>query len=142
MTGRYETIIVGDPTLTDEEHGAIIAGLEATISEGKGTLIRTEPWGKRKFAYKVHKFDEGNYTLFFYDGEAALVKELERRIRMNDRLVRFLTVKVDWEEKVAKAEALRAARGRPERGPRPQEPIVGDLEGEERAETEFEGGPA
>lgn len=116
---RYETIIVGDPTLTDDENTAIVGSLESTIAEGKGTLIRTEPWGKRKLAYRVQKFDEGIYTLFFYEGEAVLVKELERRIRMNDRLIRFITVKVDWEEKVAKAEAakaLRAQNARP-RGP-------------------------
>jgi small subunit ribosomal protein S6 len=140
VTGRYETIIVGAPTLTEEEHGAIITALEATIAEGKGTLIRTEPWGKRKLAYKVQKFDEGYYTLLFYESEAAVVRELERRVRMNDKLLRFLTVKVDWEEKVAKAEALAALRKRPG-APRPiMDDGLPDVESDDAGE--FEGGRA
>ena len=110
---RYETIVVGAPTLTEDESAGIISALESTITDGNGTLIRTEPWGKRKLAYRVQKFDEGYYTLLFYEGQPAIVRELERRIRMNDSLIRFLTVKVDWEEKVARAEQLRAARQRP-----------------------------
>lgn len=110
MTGRYETIVVGVPTMTDDENNAIITSLQSTITEGKGTLIRTEPWGKRKLVYRVQKFDEGYYTLIFYECPSQLVHEVERRIRMNERLMRFLTVKVDWEEKVARAAALKAAR--------------------------------
>ena len=132
MTGRYETIIVGVPTLAEDEHGAIITALEATISEGKGTLIRTEPWGKRKLAYRVQKFDEGYYTLLFYESDAAVVKELERRIRMNDKLLRFLTVKVDWEEKVAKAEVLAAQRKRPTTPRGAMDSGYGDSDADER----------
>jgi len=106
-------LVVGAPTLTEDESAAIVTGLEGTIAEGKGTLIRTEPWGKKRLAYRVQKFDEGYYTLLFYEAEPAVVHELERRIRLNESLIRFLTVKVDWEEKVARAEALKAARRRP-----------------------------
>ena len=114
MTGRYETIVVGAPTLTEDESAAIVSSLESTIADGKGTLIRSEPWGKKKLAYRVQKFDEGYYTLLFYEAEPTVVRELERRIRMNDTLIRFITVKVDWEEKVARAEAQKALRRRPE----------------------------
>ena len=110
MNARYETVIIGSPTLPDEEFASIVTSLEGTITEGGGTVLRTEPWGKRKLAYKIQKFDEGHYSLLFYEAPAALVTELERRIRMNERLMRFLTVHVDWEEKVAKAAALKAAR--------------------------------
>jgi len=113
LKARYETLVVGAPTLTEDESAAIVTGLEGTIAEGKGTLIRTEPWGKKRLAYRVQKFDEGYYTLLFYEAEPAVVHELERRIRLNESLIRFLTVKVDWEEKVARAEALKAARRRP-----------------------------
>jgi small subunit ribosomal protein S6 len=114
VTGRYETIVVGAPTLTEEEFAAVVTSLEAVIADGKGTLIRTEPWGKKKLAYRILKFDEGYYTLIFYEAEPSVVKEIERRIRMNDTLMRFITVKVDWEEKVAAAEAHKALRRRPE----------------------------
>jgi len=113
LKARYETLVVGAPTLTEEESAAIIGSLEGTIAEGKGELIRTEPWGKKRLAYRVQKFDEGYYTLLFYEAEPTVVHELERRIRLNESLLRFLTVKVDWEEKVARAEVLKAARRRP-----------------------------
>ena len=138
MKARYETLVVGAPTLTEDESAAIVTGLEGTIAEGKGTLIRTEPWGKKRLAYRIDKFDEGYYTLLFYEAEPAVVHELERRIRLNESLVRFLTVKVDWEEKVARAEALKAARRRPtpagssEESPRFEEDIETD--------NEYEGG--
>ena len=132
MTGRYETIIVGAPTLSEEDLGAIVTSLEGTIREGKGEVIRTEPWGKRKLAYRIQKFDEGYYTLFFYQSEPAVVHELERRIRMNERLIRFLTVKVDWEEKVARAAAQKAAR----RAPSP------DVAVDEGGFAEMDGGDA
>lgn len=135
MTGRYETIILGLPTMTEAEFGEIVSTLETTISEGKGTLIRTEPWGKRKLAYTVQKFDEAYYALFFYDSPPALVHEIERRIRMNERLMKFLTVKVDWEEKVAIAAALKAARK-----PRPGLPPPMDDGGYDHGDLDDDGG--
>jgi small subunit ribosomal protein S6 len=137
LRNRYETTFLGAPTLTEEENAAIVTALEGTITEGKGTLIRTEPWGKRRLAYRVQKFDEGYYTLLFYEAEPSVVHELERRIRLNENLLRFLTVKVDWEEKVARAAALKAARRRPASEAAPEE--IGY--GEDVMETgEFEGG--
>ena len=95
MTGRYETIIVGVPTLAEDEHGAIITALEATISEGKGTLIRTDAWGKRKLAYEVKKQLKGIYLYWQYLGTAGVVEEIERNLRMLDTVIRYYTVKVD-----------------------------------------------
>ena len=139
MKARYETLVVGAPTLTEEESAAIVGSLEGTIAEGKGALIRTEPWGKKRLAYRVQKFDEGYYTLLFYEAEPAVVHELERRIRLNESLIRFLTVKVDWEEKVARAEAAKALRRRPTSpGPSTDDGIgfddddAGDYEGGQR----------
>ena len=131
MTGRYETIVVGVPTLTEDEFGDVVKSLESTITEGKGTLIRTEPWGKKRLAYRVDKFDEGYYTLFFYESEPPVVKELERRIRMNDQMLRFITVKVDWEEKVAKAELLKATSRRQPRERQAEDVPFGDGEMDE-----------
>lgn len=134
MTTRYETIVVGVPTLTEEEFEEILTSLQSTIREGKGTVLKCEPWGKRKLAYRVQKFDEGYYALLFYESPPAVVHEVERRIRMNERLVKFLTVKVDWEERVARAAELKAQR-KPRSGPpRPVDDMAdafdgGDMEG-------------
>ena len=142
MKARYETLVVGAPTLTEDESAAIVTGLEGTIAEGKGTLIRTEPWGKKRLAYRVQKFDEGYYTLLFYEAEAAVVHELERRIRLNESLIRFLTVKVDWEEKVARAEALKAARRRPTGQPDAVADEGSRFDDEIEPDGDYEGGRA
>jgi small subunit ribosomal protein S6 len=114
---RYETIIIANPTASDEDLNTTVAHLEQVIADGGGTLIRTDRWGKRRLAYPVRKCEDGNYTLFFHESPAAVVRELERRIRIDDKLIKFITVRVDWEEKVARAEAERAARP-----PRPRRP--------------------
>ncbi len=75
-------------------------------------VLRVDRWGKRRLAYRVKKFEDGIYTLFFYEAPREVISELERRIRIDDRLIRFLTVHVDWEGKLARAEQERAARGR------------------------------
>ena len=141
MKARYETLVVGAPTLTEDESAAIVTALEGTIAEGKGTLLRTEPWGKKRLAYRVQKFDEGYYTLLFYEGEPAMVHELERRIRLNESLIRFLTVKVDWEEKVARAEALKAAR-KPRPGAASSMDEGSRFEEDMEADGDYEGGRA
>ena len=112
MPQRYETIIIAVPTLSDEELDQVTALLEEVITSGGGTLLRTDRWGKRRLAYRVGKHDDGIYTLFFYEGPASIVRELERRVRIDDRLLRFMTVHVTWEAKVAHAEEARAARER------------------------------
>lgn len=121
MTARYETIVVGVPTLTEDEFTAILASLQTTITEGGGSVIRCEPWGKKRLAYRVQKFDEGYYALLFYDSPAPVVHEVERRIRMNEQLMKFLSVKVDWEERVARAAELKALRRPRSGGPHPIE---------------------
>ena len=141
MKARYETLVVGAPTLTEDESAAIVTGLEGTIAEGKGTLIRTEPWGKKRLAYRIDKFDEGYYTLLFYEAEPAVVHELERRIRLNESLIRFLTVKVDWEEKVARAEAAKAAR-KPRPGAAPGADEARRFDDDLEGDSDYEGGRA
>ena len=109
---RYETIVIAAPTLAEEEVNQVISSLEEVITKGGGMVLRVDRWGKRRLAYRVKKFEDGIYTLFFYEAPREVISELERRIRIDDRLIRFLTVHVDWEGKLARAEQERAARGR------------------------------
>lgn len=90
---KYETVFVISPNSSEQETNDIVSSLEQVLTGGKGTLIKTDRWGKRKTAYPVEKFNEGQYVLFFYDAEGPLVKELERKMRMNEKIIRFLTVK-------------------------------------------------
>ncbi|MGH9389846.1 MAG: 30S ribosomal protein S6, partial [Vicinamibacteria bacterium] len=111
---RYETIVIASPLVTDEDMNQVISNLEHVIADGGGNVIRVDRWGKRRMAYRIKKFEEGHYALIFYEASGDLIREVERRIRIDDRLIRFMTVHVDWEEKLARAEAERAAR--PPRG--------------------------
>ncbi len=88
---RYETVFIISPNVPDQEVNEIISSFEQVIGGGKGNLIQTDRWGKRRFAFPIKKFDEGNYILFFYEADGACVKELERKMRMNENVIRFLT---------------------------------------------------
>lgn len=117
---RYETVFIVTPTIPEDEVESIVAGLEEVVAGGGGTLHKTDRWGRKKLAYAVRKHREGNYTLLLYDSDAEVVRELERRIRMNDRVIRFMTVRADdatlptAEEKEALAAARAEARRRAE----------------------------
>lgn len=90
--GKYETIMILSPDLLDQQISDLISPLEQSIKETNGNLIQTDQWGKRKLAYPVKKYDEGFYILFFYEAGGDTVKELERRMRMNENVIKFLTV--------------------------------------------------
>jgi len=89
---RYETVFILSPDVSEQETNQIISSFGQVIAEGKGTLIQTDRWGKRRFAFPIYKFGEGNYYLFFYEADGSIVKELERKMRMNENVLRFLTV--------------------------------------------------
>ena len=91
---KYESIIISDPGANDEETGTLIKGLEDAIVSTNGKVVRVERWGKRRLAYRIGKNDDGNYTLLGLDCPPATIKELERRCRMNDRVIKYMTVRV------------------------------------------------
>jgi len=94
----YELAIVADPRLSDEEHGAILDETKQLISNRGGEIVREESWGKRKLAYPIEKLTEGRYTFLFLQMEpkaAALFSEVELRLRQNDKILRYLTVRTD-----------------------------------------------
>ena len=98
---HYETIFIASPTLTDEQVDELVKNFEGIIAEQGGELLKTDKWGRRKLAYEVQKFSEGYYTLFEMNAGSALVAELERRFRNNDAVIKFLSVRLDEQEKAA-----------------------------------------
>ncbi|HJW10021.1 MAG TPA: 30S ribosomal protein S6 [Holophagaceae bacterium] len=98
---HYETIFIASPTLTDEQVDELVKNFEGIIAEQGGELLKTDKWGRRKLAYEVQKFSEGYYTLFEMNAGPALVAELERRFRNNDAVIKFLSVRLDEQEKAA-----------------------------------------
>jgi small subunit ribosomal protein S6 len=115
---RYETILITEPELPDENVTGLMGTFSATITDREGEVLKTEDWGKKKLAYAVQKHREGRYVRLEYTcADATLPHELERRLRMSEPVIKFLTVRIDndprrlvWEEKQAVKEREREAR--------------------------------
>src|SRR5579884_2026667 len=111
MQRVYEVMFIVRPDTQDEEVDKLIAGFEATVTNGGGTVRSTEKLGRRKLAYLVRKFSEGNYVLLTMDADGALVAELERRLRVTEQVIKFITVRMDEEQKrLDKIKAIRATK--------------------------------
>ncbi|MGC8548812.1 MAG: 30S ribosomal protein S6 [Acidobacteriaceae bacterium] len=107
----YEVMFIVRPDIADEELDKLIAGFEHTVTNGGGTVRSTEKMGRRKLAYLVRKFSEGQYVLMTIDADGALVAELERRLRVTEPVIKFITVRMDEETKrIEKLKAIRATR--------------------------------
>ena len=92
---QYETIFVSDPNLTDEEVDGVIGLVDQITVAAGGKVLKTEKWGKRRLAYPIGHREEGIYVLMTLECPTTLVKEIDRRYRMNDRILRHLTVRVE-----------------------------------------------
>lgn len=104
----YETILITRATLTEEDESALVDAFAGLIGEGGGTLVHRDRMGKRRLAYPIRKEDDGVYTRFLFDAEPAVSTELERRAKLQDKILRFMTVRLerDW-ARDAKAQAVR-----------------------------------
>jgi small subunit ribosomal protein S6 len=90
---RYESVWVVDGDLPDEEVKAAIDKFTRIIAAQGGMLVDVDEWGRKKLAYKIKSATRGYYVLADFAGTPEMVKELERNYRIDDRIVRFLTVK-------------------------------------------------
>jgi small subunit ribosomal protein S6 len=113
----YEELFIVRPDATDEEIDPLVEQLKNVIVHEGGTLDKTEKWGVRKLAYRVLKYTEAQYILLQFTAEPETVKEVERRLRVADLVLKFLTVRIDEKlkmiEKRKKAREKRAARKPP-----------------------------
>jgi len=95
MTRRYETIFITPADIPDEELQALIDRYAAIITVRKGLLIKVEKWGKRKLAYEIKKQLRGFYVLLDFGGQTDIVNELERNFKIDDKILKYMTVKKD-----------------------------------------------
>jgi small subunit ribosomal protein S6 len=91
---HYETIFIANPNLNDEEYGDILTKFRDSTEKLKGVIIKTEEWGKQKLAYQLKKFDNGFYVLVEYCGEPGMTAELERNLTLDERVLKYQTVKL------------------------------------------------
>ena len=89
---KYETILIANADLRDDEQTALIARYSGIVTGQKGILIKGDCWGKRKLAYAIKKQTRGIYVLLEYAGAAAVVNELERNLKIDDKILKFMTI--------------------------------------------------
>jgi small subunit ribosomal protein S6 len=111
MQRSYEVMFIVRPDMEEADVDKLIAGLEQTITNGGGSIKSQEKLGRRKLSYMVRKFNDGNYVLLVINADGKLVAEVERRLRVTEPVIKFITVRMDEEEKRAdKIKAIRATR--------------------------------
>lgn len=113
---RYETIIIIDPDIPDELRSQVMERIGDIMDQQKGLLIEADEWGNRKLAYEIKKKSRGHYIRLEYCGTGPLVNELERFFKIDDRLLKFMTILLDNEvdleavkAQIAEAEAAKTA---------------------------------
>ena len=111
MSRLYEVMFIVRPDMAEEDLDKLVASFTSTVTTGGGVVKSAEKMGRRKLAYLVRKFAEGNYVLLTIGANGAVVMELERRLRVTEPVIKFLTVRMDEEEKrLAKVKAQRGVR--------------------------------
>jgi small subunit ribosomal protein S6 len=111
MNRTYELMFIVRPDMTDEDLDKLISTLQSVVPASGGTVVKVEKMGKRRLAYTVRRFHDGIYVLMVVEGGGPAIHELERRLRVTEPVIKFLTVRTDEEQKrLAKIKALRDAR--------------------------------
>src|ERR1700761_9054010 len=110
LNRSYEIMFIVKPDVEDAEIDKIIETFSGYVTGGGGVVKTTEKMGRRRLAYTVRKFNDGFYILLIVDAPASLISEIERRLRVSEQVIKFITVRTDEEEKrVAKIKAHRDA---------------------------------
>jgi small subunit ribosomal protein S6 len=119
---QYELVYIIPPDSTEQQVAEVHEQVEAVVSRLHGQIERTDNWGRRKLAYEIGPHKEGIYVLEVINGSGELMKEIDRRLKVLDQVVRHLIVRVDQEKKVvdrtrskrqADSERRRVRRGLP-----------------------------
>lgn len=89
----YESIMIIRPNLTEEEVTKVVEKMKSMVEKSGGAILQAENWGKRKLAYEVEKEKKGTYIVFRFNGDGKIINALEHTYRMEDAIIKFLTVK-------------------------------------------------
>ncbi|MCM2258197.1 MAG: 30S ribosomal protein S6 [Vicinamibacteria bacterium] len=133
----YEILFIADPNLGEPEVDALTTTISGFVEKEGGKIAKNEKWGKKRLAYLIGRHREGSYVLLTVEGSGSIIKEVERRIRVTDGVIRFITVRVDEDLKKAErrkgqrtaAEEKRRAKGHVPRPAAPAAPVVTEDEG-------------
>lgn len=142
---QYELVYILPPETTEQQATELHEQVAGIVSRMNGTIEKTENWGRRKLAYEIGHFKEGVYVLEVINGSGELMKELDRRLKVIDEVVRHLVVRVDEEKKVVERTRTKrqseSERRRVKRGLPPQrQPGEGrSTEADEQDDDRFDG---
>jgi len=105
---NYEVVFVAAPTLTSEELDGFINHIQTVVDSKNGKVVKIDNWGKKSLAYKIKRFREGYYVVLSIEGDGGTIAELERRFRVTDYIIRFISVRID--EDLKRSEKIKTAR--------------------------------
>ena len=105
---KYEIMFIVDPNLPEDDIDKLNSQVESLVSEGGGNVLETEKMGRRRLAYEIKRREEGFYVLLTVEANGEIINEVERRFRVLDSVLRYITVRIDETEK--KLEKVRAIR--------------------------------
>ena len=115
----YEVVFIVDPEADEAEVMKLSEAVQKIITDQSGSIAKIDMWGRRQLAYEINHRKEGSYVLLEVVGSGAEIAELERRMRVNDRILRYMTIRVDEDRRRAdklKARRARKAEKRPSAG--------------------------
>lgn len=93
----YESLFIIRPSLSDEDTTALIDKMKGVAEKSGATMMRAENWGRKRLAYEVKRERKGTYAFFYFKGQGPVVGELERAYRLEDSIIKFLTVRLEEE---------------------------------------------
>src|SRR5215471_19023257 len=124
----YEVMFIVRPDVTEEDLDKLVSTLQNHATSAGAAVKNAEKMGKRRLAYDVKKFQEGQYVLFTLNADGKVIHELERRLRVTEQVIKFITVRTDEEqqrlEKVRKLRAQRTKRAPVEAAAEAESPAV------------------
>ena len=128
MNRTYELMFIVRPDMTDEDLDKLISNLQAIVPTAGGAVKSLDKMGKRRLAYAVRRFHEGIYVLLVVEGGGPMIHEPERRLRVSEPVIKFLTVRVDEEQKrLDKIKKIRDARKKVSAGAQTVTPAEGEV---------------
>ncbi len=130
---NYEMIFIVRPDVADEEVQKLITQMEGVVASAGGKVEKVEKMGRRRLAYRVHRQREGFYVLFLLQGTGDTVREFERRLKVTDTVIKYLTVCTD--ETLKRAEKFKALRAKQEAKRRRSKPAAAPVPPPAPAET-------
>jgi small subunit ribosomal protein S6 len=105
---NYEVVFVAAPTLTSEELEGFINHIQTVVEGKNGKIVKIDNWGKKSLAYKIKRYREAYYVVLSIEGDGSTIAEVERRFRVTDYIIRFISVRID--EDLKRSDKIKAAR--------------------------------